>query len=53
MPRKSVTELMQDLRFYIDKINIALIQSYFDYAYSAWYPNFSKRLKKQNSNVTE
>ena len=28
----------------------ALMQPHFDYACSAWYPNLSKKLKKQNSN---
>ena len=28
-----------------------LIQRHFDYPCSAWYPNLSKKLKKQNSNI--
>ena len=31
----------------------ALIQLHLDYACSAWYPNLSKKLKKQNSNFTK
>ena len=31
----------------------ALIQSYFDYACTAWYPNLNKKLKTKNSNYSE
>ena len=31
----------------------ALIQPHFNYACSVWYPNLSKKLKKQNSNFAK
>ena len=31
----------------------ALIQPHFDYAGSAWYPNLTKKLKKQNPDLSE
>ena len=31
----------------------ALIQPHFDYACSAWYPNLSKKTKKQNPNFAK